>query len=305
MSHNDPDRSQDIDESIINHLFLPVNLPSSANNDYLIEHNHQNEYILLEYITEFFKSFDKKLALPIFSILLNCIQRWSVIQNSKNCSVSNLQLTIGELRPGDFLPLYFHAQNSAIMIEIDKNSPNQPLISSWQVLLPTEPITSSVEPYLSCFPVPTFRISNRTLLISRVQCELLVEFMNNTIEYSQSLKASYSFNEIRDVPVAHYVCQWWIIQLQGTQIENNSNLSFPFKKKHRDHIRWNKTELPFRRSGLWMTIKVVLHTILIKHLGNIGHIIYKLLITSFLTHIISTRYTSIDLLIHCIRKIVR
>ena len=39
-----------------------------------------------------------------------------------------------------------------------------------------------------------------------------------------------------------------------------------FKKKHRDQIRRNNANLPFRRSGLWMTVKVVFHTILTKRL---------------------------------------
>ncbi|CAF0948665.1 unnamed protein product, partial [Didymodactylos carnosus] len=303
--HDKSLRSQAIAESILNHLFLPLYLPSSANDDYLIQHDHRNEYKLLECITEFLKSLEKKLALPTFSTLINCIERWSVIQNPKNCSVSNLQLTIEQLAPGDFLSLYFHAQNAAVLIEIDENSLNQPLVSSWQVLLPIQTVTSSLEPHISCFPVPIFRLSNRTQLSSRVHCELLVDFMKNTIEYSKSFKSSCSFNEIRDVPVAHYVCEWWIMQLQGIKIENNSNPCYQFKKKHRDHIRWNSAQLPFRRSGLWMTIKVVLHTILNKRLGNIGHIVYKLLITSFLTHIIFTQHNPTDLLMHCIRKIVR
>jgi hypothetical protein len=129
-----------------------------------------------------------------------------------------------------------------------------------------------------------------------------MDFMTNTIEYSKSYKAS---DEIRDVPESHYVCQWWIQQFQGIRTENNSDLSAQFKKKHRDHIRWNNASEPFRRSGLWMTIKVVFQTILIKHLGDIGTVIYKLLISHFLAYIIYKTPTSADVLVHAIRKIVR
>ena len=80
-----------------------------------------------------------------------------------------------------------------------------------------------------------------------------------------------------------------------------------FKKKHRDQIRRNNANLPFRRLGLWMTVKVVFHAILTKRLGHIGTIVYKLLVTHFLTYIIYKPYftLSTDLLVHCIRKIVR
>ncbi|CAF2569715.1 unnamed protein product [Rotaria sp. Silwood2] len=306
-NYNDSLYSQAMNESILNHLFLPLNLPSSNNSDYLTESNHQNEYKLLEYIDEFLQSPDVGNELSVLPILKKCIQNWLIVQNVKNCSVENLQSTIQKLKPDDFLPLYFYAQNAAILIEIDENSDDQPLVSSWQVLLPTETITSSLEPHISCFPVPTFRLSNRSQLLSRVQCELLVDFVNNTIECAQSHKASHTFNEIREVPIAHYVCQWWITQFQGVQTDQQANTSISFKKKHRDQIRYRSSMYPFRRSGLWMTIKVVFHIILTKRLGKMGTIMYKLLITNLLTYFIHKMSSQIstDLLTYCLRKIVR
>jgi hypothetical protein len=129
--------------------------------------------------------------------------------------------------------------------------------------------------------------------------------MDNTIEYSKTYKASHAFNEVRDIPVAHYVCQWWITQFHGIQIETHAASSIQFKKKNRDQIRWKDLLLPIRRSGLWMTIKVVFQIILTKRLGKIGTIVYKLLITAFLTDVVCTRQTAsklsslaADLLIH-------
>jgi hypothetical protein len=303
-----------MNESLINHLFLPQYLPSSADDDFLLQNNHQNEYMLLECMKGYlnsFESIDTPNSLPIFRILTDCIQRWSILQNPQNISVSNLQSAIGQLPSGGFLPLYFHAQNAAILIEMDEKNTNQPIISSWQVLLPTAEITSSIVPHLSCFPLTTYRLDDRSQLMSKVHCELLIDFMFNTIEYSKSYKASHELNEIRDVPESHYVCQWWIQQFNRIKVESNSNVSIQFTKKHRDHIRYNTGLLPFRRSGLWMTIKVVFQTILIKRFRHIGTIVYKLLITHFLTHVIYTKKFSpdcniaTDVLVHCIRKIVR
>jgi hypothetical protein len=69
--------------------------------------------------------------------------------------------------------------------------------------------------------------------------------MLNTIEQSKAYKASRTLGETRDVPVSHYVCQWWIQQFQGITIDNNSSTSIEFKKKHRDQIRLNNSLLPF------------------------------------------------------------
>jgi len=253
------------------------------------------------------QSADTLNQLPILETLINCTKCWLFLQNLQNFSEANVQTTMKQLSAGSFLPLYFCAQNAAILIEIEENNINQALISSWQVLLPNSDVVSSLVPPISCFPVPTYRLPDRSQLNSKAHCELLVDLMLNTIEQSKAHKASRTFGETRDVPVSHYVCQWWIQQFQGITIDNNSSTSIEFKKKHRDQIRLNNSLLPFRRSGLWVTIKVAFHTILIKRLGHVGTIVYKSLITYFLTIIIYATHSRIstDLLVHCIRKIVR
>ncbi|CAF1184609.1 unnamed protein product [Rotaria sp. Silwood1] len=216
-----------------------------------------------------------------------------------------------QLKAGDFFSLYFHNHNAAILIEMDKSSVSRPLISSWEISLSSTEITSNLVPRLVCFPLSQYYLKNLSQLSSKAQCELLIDFINNTLEHNQSYKSSRLFDEIRDVPVSLYVCHWWITHFQEVEIENPIKQGIEFTKKHRDHIRWDNALLPFRRSGLWMTMKVVLQTILIKNLGNFGNIVYKLLITYFLTYTIYTKQKridskiNVDLLIHCLRKIVR
>ena len=295
-------------ESILNHLFLPYYLPETSNDDYLLKHDHQHEHELLENFSQFLNSSNQQLTLPVFSILKNCTQSWSVIQNKANCTIANLQSTIKQLTSGDFLPLYFYAQNAAILIEIDENNINQPLISSWQVLLPSETVTSSLQPYVSYYPTPKYRLSNSAQLTTSAQCELLVEFMSNTIELPKSTTSSHYDRDMREVPIAHYVCHWWISQFENVKSEDFDAKIIKFKKKYRDQIRCKYAYcLPFRRSGLWMTMKIVFQIILTKHLGQIGNLVYKILITNFLLYIIYTKQKTISIhfLVYCCQKIVR
>jgi hypothetical protein len=135
-----------MDESILNHLFLPHYLPNSADNDLLIQGKHETEYKLLECLNEFFNSINAThvmITLSIFLILHDCVKCWSILQNPQNLSVLNIQSTIEKLSLGSFLPLYFHTQNAAILIEIDEKNNDQPIVSAWEVLLPTLEITSS------------------------------------------------------------------------------------------------------------------------------------------------------------------
>ncbi|CAF1578716.1 unnamed protein product [Adineta ricciae] len=295
-----------MDESILNHLFLPHYLPNSADEDFLIKGKHENEYKLLDCLDEYFNSIAPThlpFTLPVFRILHDGIKRWAAFQNPQNFSASNIQSTIEKLSSGSFLPLYFHTQNASILIEIDEK--NQAVVSAWEVLLSTSEITSSVTRHYSCFPVATYRLRDRNQLSAKTHCEVLVDFMMNTIEYSKLPKVSGKEEEILDVPESHYVCQWWIQHFQGLIDNDTTEICLPFKKKHRDQVRSKSESSPFRRSGLWMTIKVVVQIILTKSLKENAIIIYKLFVTHFLTYIICTRPPPVDLLVHSIRKIVR
>ena len=108
-----------MNESILNHLFLPHYLPSSADGDFLIQNNRQYEHMILEYMKEYlnlFESTNDTTKLPIFSVLSHCVKHWSVLQNPQNFTESNLQSIITQLIPGSFLPLYFHAQNASLRL---------------------------------------------------------------------------------------------------------------------------------------------------------------------------------------------
>ena len=299
---------QDMNESILNHLFLPLNLPSSADSDFCLRSNHRNEHILLECFNDYFNIYDSINA-PFLRPIVDCSQRWSVLQRNPNLSIDSLQTAIESLQPGAFLPIYIHAQNAAILIEIDENHIDQPLISSWQVLLPIETINSSIPSNIACFPVQTYQLPSRSCLTSTVHCELLVDLMKHTIEYRKIDRNGREIFDTKDVPFSHYVYQWWIQHFPDIQLQSNCDKQIRFQKKHRDQIRSNNhRSAPFRRSSLWMTIKTVFQTILTKHYGQIGTVVYKLLITHFLTWILHTKRTSIistDLLVHCIRKVQR
>lgn len=119
---------QTLNKSVLNHLFLPCYLPNSSEDDYLIGDDHQNEYELLELMKEFLKSLTgNKFSLEFFRNLIICIERWINVQDRKKLSADNFQKTIDQLVPGDFLPIYFHCQNAAILIEIERRQCSQTL----------------------------------------------------------------------------------------------------------------------------------------------------------------------------------
>ena len=79
-----------MDESIVNHLFLPCRLPNSADSDYLIGDEHKNEFKLLEFFIEFIESLNGKVYLTIFANLIKCLRRWVSLQDPNKLSNVNL-----------------------------------------------------------------------------------------------------------------------------------------------------------------------------------------------------------------------
>lgn len=106
--------------------------------------------------------------LSIFDILTTCVKNWSSLQSPHNFSESILCSTVEQLPSGCFLPIYFHAQNSTILIEIEESNIEYPLVSSWQVLLPIAELTWSVASHFAYFSATTYRLHGRSASI--VKC---------------------------------------------------------------------------------------------------------------------------------------
>ena len=302
-------RNTALNDSILYHIFLPCHLPKSSADDFLAGNDHHNEYQLLQAMRNFLMSLEGPRRPPGWSVLLPCISRWTRCQHPNNVSPLVLQEAIDKLKTGDYFPLYFTTHNAALLIAVE---PDQSLISAWQVQLSTRNITASLMSHFSCFPAPLFELPDRSELRSAAHCELLLDLLRNSLEYRQAYRNSRSFDETRDITMSHYVTDWWINHFQRINPASRNARSIPFRKKHRDQIRWKDADLPFRRSGLWMVIKTVLQTILADQLGQSARLVYKLLITSFLTDFLHARQLAadctilnVDLLMHCLKKITR
>ncbi|KAL9653598.1 hypothetical protein ABK040_000515 [Willaertia magna] len=80
--------------------------------------------------------------------------------------------------------------------------------------------------------------------------------------------------ETREPVKPDYVIEWLLATLTNQEGIETEVERIP--KKIRDSVLWNDTEIPFRRSGLWLTMKVVLHTFFVWKCGKqLGTIYYK------------------------------
>lgn len=92
-------------------------------------------------------------------------------------------------------------------------------------------------------------------------------------------KGGIEVSETRDVADPMYVSKWLLTFLTDTNSDVVTGSYFPqIMKKIRDDVIFKGGELPYRRSGLWMTMKVALQLNLEKEFGqDIGNCIYKII----------------------------
>lgn len=95
-----------------------------------------------------------------------------------------------------------------------------------------------------------------------------------------SRKAGHDVTETRDVANDSFVSEWLCASLSNRSSAVASNADFPqITKKIRDEIVYDKGDKPFRRSGMWMTIKIFLQLNLCIEYGEIeGTVRYKALL---------------------------
>lgn len=123
-----------------------------------------------------------------------------------------------------------------------------------------------------------------TMLKSKEFAEQIQTLNDTTMEraMAKSTKVGREFSEQRNVPHPMYVSQW--LTAVASNRSTVVNQQFPMiTKKMRDEIIKGKTAVPFRRSGFYTTMKVLLQLGLTIELGEErGKFVYKLVMLSFM-----------------------
>lgn len=132
-----------------------------------------------------------------------------------------------------------------------------------------------------------------------------IEFLNRIPmdrAMAKTQKVGREFDEVRNVAQPMYISQWLMAAVSNRSTEVNEEYPI-ISKKMRDEIIKREQKLPFRRSGLYMAMKVFLQLGLTIELGQEhGKFLYKLVMLSFMRRIVSK---TIDIGMQMIAKISR
>lgn len=97
-------------------------------------------------------------------------------------------------------------------------------------------------------------------------------------------KGGCDFNEPRDITHPMYVTQYLAALISDEKSETvGTDYFLPIKKKIRDQVVYSKNGGLIRRSGIWMSIKVILQLEMVNKFGSEkGYTLYKLIMLDFL-----------------------
>jgi hypothetical protein len=211
---------------------------------------------------------------------------WRFAHGESGLQAEKLTKSIQSLQPGDSTALYIRAQNAGLILTVPEpggtreHDPDSVILSVFAPSQPSETVMAADGPMCAGFPGLSYHLPRSTLLESYSLADQLVSLSKNLecMTMPVSNKAGNEHVEIREVSDPFFISQW----LPASLSIKTSDLCHHYKpvsKKIRDQIIIGSSTLPFRRSGLWMTAKVVLHLTLRN--GGVGefqaNILYKLI----------------------------
>ncbi|KAI6009773.1 hypothetical protein BKA83DRAFT_4632007 [Pisolithus microcarpus] len=189
----------------------------------------------------------------------------------ENC----VELQFKSMTPGDVVVYLIRAQNAAIVF---RRGAKDTIAESFEVSSTTEAVMGSCGKLVCSYPGPAIAVPNEVFDDSVFRLELahfLCEMNKDSLDAARTTrKAGSIVSEERDTAHPRYITEslTGILRAVGRPAEVQR-----INKRIGDDVVWRNARLPWRRSSLWLVIRVVLHTTLARNgLGVDGYKIFML-----------------------------
>ncbi|KAK6510630.1 hypothetical protein TWF506_009733 [Arthrobotrys conoides] len=258
-------------EFLIDNIILPPKLPQEEPPD-LNERNFQ----LLQFVAGVVQNYAECLCNEDAGIeprkAWKILERMVKIHNPRRNFQSQLQDEIKSLKPSDAFGLHIIKQNAGITF---RRIGQALQLETFEVTTPQN-VPVECKGRLKCnYPGPTTIIPWDTTEDPKF-LDQMSEFLHHMTSeqftsetLSKSRKGGHTLNETRSSPSPEYIVSLFTGMMRALGEETTPHDQI-ITKSIRDECNWNDAELPWRRSGMWLVIRVALQT-------TIDHEQYKLL----------------------------
>ncbi|KAB8071219.1 hypothetical protein BDV29DRAFT_159701 [Aspergillus leporis] len=245
---------------LFHHVFLPPKLPEG--DDYIAEH----DTILLDRVIQALRDFkndafgEQAGILASVTTMLTRLRRTCGFHGDVN--EAELRKGLAQLgTEGGLLPIYIRRQNAAVLMARVGDVIH---IESWELSPRNEAVITTVGRLKRRFPGPTlsldlvhFKDPGLQETIAQTLTKLSHQSVAGTM--SKVKKAGKEHDEDRDTTHPKMVTEFFTAFLRPMCTETKTK---QIQKHTREEVMWLDSRSPWRRSSLWLLIRVVLQLVL-------------------------------------------
>ncbi|KAF8454797.1 hypothetical protein BGX38DRAFT_1171611 [Terfezia claveryi] len=263
---------------IINHVFLPPKLPQKSEVD-AGEHNSALLRLCVR-AAEDYKQFVSWEVQEAWEPAFKMLENFSRLDNANALDASAFKRAVLGMKPGDVVALHIGAQNAGLMLQQTTNSM---IFQSFEVSPLSSEVLKPIGKLRCSYPGPAISVDLRKLKLRPYR--LLVELSSflekmkrdSTLAPNKHAKGSSTVAEERETadPMFITVLLTGILRGVGEPVEVPR-----FEKRVGDEVLWNHARIPWRRSPLWLTVKVALQKTLMDHATRAEYKVFMLYLMS-------------------------
>ncbi|KAG0694113.1 hypothetical protein DFH29DRAFT_1035335, partial [Suillus ampliporus] len=255
-------------EYIVNHVFLPLKLPQGS--DYSLE----NDLALCQAVVDAALAFSDQLSSDKQLLWKNSLKMLRNLKDSirfSAMSVKEVEFQISAMDNNDVLLYIIHAQNAAVVM---RKLESETMFESFEISPDPTSVMSAKGKLICSYPGPAVTVPDTIIENTTFPAELanfLVRMDQDVLDAAATRKkAGSTVLEERDTTHPRYITELLTGILRGL----GSIADVPrIRKRIGDDVLWDSAKLPWRRSSLWLSIRVALQTTLER--SALGRTTYK------------------------------
>ncbi|KAG1894551.1 uncharacterized protein F5891DRAFT_714827 [Suillus fuscotomentosus] len=279
-TENCPSKSEDQSsyEYIINHVFLPLKLPQGS------DQSLENDLALSEAVFDAAITFSDQLPSDKLRLWTNIVKMLNNLKDSIRFSVMSaeeVEHQINTMETENVLVYMIRAQNAAVVM---RKLESETIFESFEVSPDPTAVMGAKGKLICSYPGPAITVPDMNIDNATFPAELanfLVHMDEDVLDAAATRKkAKSTVLEERDTTHPRYITELLTGILRGL----GSIADVPrIRKRIGDDVLWDSAKLPWRRSPLWLVIRVALQTTLER--SALGRTTYKSFMLFFMARV--------------------
>ncbi|KAF8555164.1 hypothetical protein OG21DRAFT_1572590 [Imleria badia] len=269
---------------IVTHVFPPLQLPDGD------DHSVRNDASLVGVVASAARLYNHHIdqaKVPQWQNISRMLDKLQASVQFENLDRSRTVSQLSSMNVEDVLAFLIRAQNVAVLFRKQKDVT---IFESFEVSPKAENVMTAQGRLICSYPGPAIEIPNTVFQDDSFLSELanyLVHMNDDILDAAPtSRKAQSTVTETRDTTHPRYITELLtgILRSVGRPAD-----IVRIVKRIGDDVVWNNSKLPWRRSSLWLLIRVAIQTSLDR--STVGHDTYKQFMLFFMCCIANEKLT--------------